>query len=137
MKNQFLEAPLQFLRASLGSRLECRTTLEALGRMLEEIPVQAAYCPVCMDQFDAKAGEVAPPTVVRKRSCNHWCCDRCFRHCHDAGCSHDGCSDCMTSCEGHAESFCKDHIIDKVYCAECQPASLRRQRGRELAFVED
>jgi hypothetical protein len=136
MGNQFLEAPIQFLKASIESGMTGKTAFETVLRMLQEIPTQAAYCPCCSDQFDAKNGEVAPPTVVRKRSCGHSCCDRCYRHCHDGNCSNDGCADCMTACEGHAEAFCKYHIIGKTYCRGCAPRSVLREADRPAHVYE-
>jgi len=137
MENAFMQPVLNFLQAALGSNLTGAGTLNVAIQMLKDIPIQAAYCPVCMDQFDAATGELAPPTVVKMRSCGHYACDRCARHCADIGCANDGCEDCMSICEGHAEPHCRQHTIAKNYCKECSPERLQRECERPAYCYED
>jgi len=136
MNNEFLHGPIEFLAAAIETRMDCRAALETVKRMLEEIPVQAAYCPVCSDQYDVRSGEVPPPTVVRKRACGHWCCDRCAKMCADLGCSSDGCADCMPMCEGCAEPHCHEHQIQKCYCEDCAPGNVLQMERRPAYCFE-
>ena len=144
--NAFLTPALRFIDACLQNDKSLVASfplqmyyrdLEAVKQLLETIEPQAAYCPSCSEQFDAAPGYVAPPTVVRKRNCGHYCCDKCVRACADGGCSYHGCSDCMPICEGCAEPHCHEHQVAKNYCKECVPREIEKQLRCEEAVIED
>lgn len=137
IRNEFLAPVMRFLDATMSTRgLDCRSALEAVRSMLEEIPVQAAFCPVCCDEQDAPRGEVPEPTVVRKRDCGHWACDKCSRICGESECANDMCGDCYQLCEGCNEAHCPEHRVARNYCAECAPRDVLREARRPAYCFE-
>lgn len=130
MTNEFLQPAINFLKAHIELKMGGLVTLETVLEMLEAIPTQAAYCPVCCGQRDVPSGEVPAPTVVRMRSCGHVACDSCSRHCADHECANDCCGDCYVLCEGHGDALCRECAIEKRWCRECVPEKVARELGQ-------
>lgn len=121
MENSQIEEP-----DYLDGRYDYMSTVIEMPAAVEQpkpTVVQAAECPGCGNQAEENDLGFAPPITLQLRSCGHYSCNSCSRNCSDPECSNTECSDCICICEGHAEPWCRDHVIAKNYCAECAPAA--------------